>query len=109
MENILQKARQAYHPVLPMILQDLTQIAWARSEKGIENDEKIKGLFPLTFGQPFLNGQKGGARSGKPLQVGVVLSGGQAAGGHNVIIGVYDALKKLNSQARVFGFLDGPG
>ncbi len=106
--NELQKKRQAYRPVLPEILGDLHGIAWSKSQSGMSGD-KMKGMFPLTGGGPLLTGQKGGNRSGKPLQIGVVLSGGQAAGGHNVITGLFDALKQLHPQSRVFGFLDGPG
>ena len=104
----LQKARQAYHPILPHILGDLHGIAWSSSQSAI-SDDKMKSMFPTTCGGSLLQGQKGGKRSGKPLQIGVVLSGGQAAGGHNVITGLFDALKQLHPQSRVFGFLDGPG
>ena len=107
--NALQKARQAQLPTLPLLLQDVTHVALSKDENTIENNAKIDTLFPLTFGQPLLHGKKGGVRKPKPLLVGVVFSGGQASGGHNVIIGIHDALQKLDRGSRLFGFLDGPG
>jgi pyrophosphate--fructose-6-phosphate 1-phosphotransferase len=105
----LQKARLKYFPALPFLLKDLFGLNWSRTAENFKEDEKIKALFPLISGQPFLRGEKGGKRIPRPLQIGVVLSGGQAAGGHNVIIGIYDSLKWLNANSRLFGFLGGPG
>jgi diphosphate-dependent phosphofructokinase len=107
--NGLQKARQAYLPQIPLILKDLSSVALLPRQEKSRCDEKIKTLFPKTADRPVLRGKKGGARTPKPLQVGVVLSGGQAAGGHNVIIGIFDALKQMSPQCKLFGFLDGPG
>lgn len=107
--NELQKARQEHLPDLPRILNDLGHLSFKHETKKSENHEKIKALFPLTSGHDILKGQAGARRASKPLQVGVVLSGGQAAGGHNVIIGIHHALKQLNANSRLFGFLDGPG
>jgi diphosphate-dependent phosphofructokinase len=105
----LQTLRREQLPGLPLILRDLSHVEWIQGATRSKSNERIKTLFPLTQGQQVLIGQKGKKRTPKPLQVGVVLSGGQAAGGHNVIIGVHDALKELDRQSRLFGFLGGPG
>jgi diphosphate-dependent phosphofructokinase len=105
----LQRLRREHLPDLPLILKDLSQVNFTQDTKGSENNEQIKTLFPLTYGQAVLKGQKGKKRTPKPLQVGVVLSGGQAAGGHNVVIGIHDAIRRLDPRSRLFGFLDGPG
>ncbi len=107
--HALQKARQAYLPKIPHLLRDPFALHLVSSDEKCSVDEKIKGFFPLTCGQPLLKGKKGERRETKPLQIGVVLSGGQAAGGHNVIVGIYDSLKLLHPNSRLFGFLDGPG
>lgn len=107
-QNELQKARREHLPDLPLILSDLAHVSFEHETKKSENLEKIKTVFPLTFGQDVLKGKKGKKRASNPLQVGVVLSGGQAAGGHNVIIGIHNALKQLNANSVLFGFLDGP-
>ncbi|MGC2596367.1 MAG: diphosphate--fructose-6-phosphate 1-phosphotransferase [Rhabdochlamydiaceae bacterium] len=104
----LERARRESLPTLPLILRDLAHVAFAEAAEGLEYHEKIKALFSLTHGRLVLHGQKGKMRTPQPLQVGVVLSGGQAAGGHNVIIGIHDALKQLHPQSRLFGFLGGP-
>jgi pyrophosphate--fructose-6-phosphate 1-phosphotransferase len=105
----LQKARAAYHPTLPLILKELALVHLTKVYDGPQKNQEIEALFPMTYGQPLLKGQKGKARQGKPLQVGVVFSGGQAAGGNNVVSGVFDALKQLDHASKIFGFLDGPG
>ena len=107
--NALQKTRQAYLPIIPLLLRDLFDLRFCPSAEQSQVTEKIKGFFPLTSGQPVLKGEKGERRNSKPLKIGVVLSGGQAAGGHNVIVGIYDSLKLLHPNSRLFGFLDGPG
>lgn len=110
-ENIgaLQKARQTYLPAIPLILRDLLELGFACKDQKMHEDVKIKALFPLISDQPFLRGEREGTRESKPLQLGVVFSGGQAPGGHNVITGIYDSMKLLNPNSRLFGFLDGPG
>lgn len=103
------KARLSYLPPLPQILKDLLSVRFSRVDEPMPVDSNIKTLLPLTSGQPLLKGNKGEKRSSKPLQVGVVFSGGQAPGGHNVVTGLYDALKQLHPQSRLWGFLEGPG
>lgn len=108
----LQIARYSYSPKLPEILTE--DMASIRAEEGkattsAADEEKIRALFPSTFGQKeitFTSGRSS-ARSDR-LTVGVILSGGQAPGGHNVISGLYDALKKANSESTLIGFKGGP-
>jgi pyrophosphate--fructose-6-phosphate 1-phosphotransferase len=107
--DALQDVRRGQLPALPFFLKDLPHVEFIQESKDSVSDERIRLLFPLTYGHPVLKGKKGKKRTPKSLQVGVVLSGGQAAGGHNVIIGVYDALKQLDPRSRLFGFLGGPG
>ncbi len=111
--NILQKYRQEYKPLVPNILKDLFSVTLVKGaatcpEKDVE---ELKKLFPHTFGQPVIAGKVNDKKSSTShsLQVGVVFSGGQAAGGHNVICGLLDALKALNKESTLFGFLEGPG
>lgn len=105
--SLLQKLRIDYTPKLPTILQDLQNISLEKNGK-IEENPAIVQLFPFTHGQHTLKFQKGQHVSFPKLRVGVVLSGGQAPGGHNVISGLYDALKKMNNESQLFGFLNGP-
>lgn len=107
--DALQKARQAYRPILPALLKNLLEVSFVQSEEKMQEDPKVKSLFPHTSGQPLLRAKKSSKRSSKPLKVGVVLSGGQASGGHNVITGLYDALKHMHPDSKLFGFLGGPG
>jgi diphosphate-dependent phosphofructokinase len=109
--TVLQKLRQEYVPPLPSTLRAIEQVSLKRGEKtaAVKDTEALKQLFPLTFGQPLVTGERGSARTKKKLRVGVVLSGGQAAGGHNVITGLFDALKLLDPNSQLFGFLNGPG
>jgi pyrophosphate--fructose-6-phosphate 1-phosphotransferase len=103
----LQRARQAFQPILPTLLKQLSTVRFD-SEPLHLSHPKILALFPSTYAQPLLKAVQGGKRQFKPLQIGVVLSGGQAAGGHNVIAGLFDALKQFDPRSRLFGFLDGP-
>lgn len=108
----LQKARYAYQPKLPSILREkIDTIALAKGAIGVpETDqETLKSLFPHTYGLPQVNFTKGtSAKVAKKINIGVILSGGQAPGGHNVISGLFDALKNANPESRLFGFLGGP-
>jgi diphosphate-dependent phosphofructokinase len=106
--DALQKARQEYRPVLPYLLRDLCDVGFTSIKGQMQEDQRIKVLFPLTSGQPFLKAVSGMKRTSKSLQIGVVFSGGQAAGGHNVVTGIYDCIQGLHSDSRLFGFLNGP-
>lgn len=106
----LQLARLKYHPSLPKALQNIKALMATKvPDKGNKKaSSEIAGLFPLTHQFPpiaFVNGMD---QPSSPLKVGVVLSGGQAPGGHNVIAGLFDALKQLNPASSLIGFLDGP-
>ena len=105
----LQKLRQEYQPELPKILLNIDKLVVRPQEKkGDLANSKTKQL-PKISGQPLLQFiEEKNSSPHRPLRIGTVLSGGQAAGGHNVIIGLYDSLKKLNPQSQLFGFLNGP-
>ena len=108
----LQKARYSYQPKLPMILRsemsEIEAVEGAKTESAIDK-EKIQALFPTTFGQKEISFQKGKSKAEKKKHVvGVILSGGQAPGGHNVVSGLYDALKKADKDNELIGFLGGP-
>lgn len=107
----LEAARLKYIPKLPPIFKkgiSNLSISEGGKTESIADQELIQKLFPKTYGQPILTFKEGIAKSIQPHRVGVILSGGQAPGGHNVIIGIYDALKQANSKSEVYGFLDGP-
>ncbi len=110
MVSRLQEARQKYVPKLPKIFQNLHRIQFHKGEdtSAIKHIEELKKLFPLTFGRKLVHAKEGEKRTTTPLKVGVVFSGGQASGGHNVIAGLLDALLALNSQSELIGFLGGP-
>lgn len=103
----LEKHRLTYRPKRPQIFEDLTALV-ADPIETIPSNRDIQALFPKTSEQPIVRFKSGTFKSHSPLRVGVVLSGGQAAGGHNVISGLFDALKNLHPNARLFGFLSGP-
>lgn len=93
-KSALQKARAAYQPKLPIVLTGSVTAVAGRPTESVANQEEIKQLFPNTYGLPELKFEKNpNPTAGKPVNVGVILSGGQAPGGHNVICGLYDALK----------------
>lgn len=106
----LQKLRAEYKPVLPHILKNVCNVRFKKnSSTSAANDVKrIQELFPLTFGRPIVEGKEGEKRELRPLRIGVVFSGGQAAGGHNVIAGIFDAINIFSSESKIYGFLEGP-
>ncbi|MBQ8814143.1 MAG: diphosphate--fructose-6-phosphate 1-phosphotransferase [Lachnospiraceae bacterium] len=108
----LQKARYEYTPKLPGMLRngiaDICVKEGAETQS-VADQEKIKALFPNTYGKKEITFQKGQNTSeAKKQVVGVILSGGQAPGGHNVICGLYDALKATNKDNELYGFKGGP-
>ena len=109
-KSVLQEARAAYEPKLPKALRsNKIKIEFGAPTEPQTDKDKIKKLFPNTYGQPVVKVIEGedNLRT-SPIKVGVVLSGGQAPGGHNVIAGLFDALKAANKESRLFGFLKGP-
>ena len=108
----LQKARYEYQPKLPLILQnDINdiEVCFGESTQSVADQEKIKEMFPNTYGMKTISFKKGSSKAKKDSQVvGVILSGGQAPGGHNVITGLYDALKRSNKDNVLLGFKGGP-
>lgn len=108
----LQKARYQYVPKLPGMLRNgIAEIAVKEGSAttSVADQEKIKALFPNTYGEPEITFVKGENTSADKKQVvGVILSGGQAPGGHNVVCGLYDALKATNKENVLIGFKGGP-
>ena len=108
----LQKARYQYVPKLPKMLRNgISEISVLEGEEttSVADQEKIKALFPNTYGKKEITFQKGQNTSvAKKQVVGVILSGGQAPGGHNVVCGLYDALKATNPENVLYGFKKGP-
>ena len=108
----LQTARYAYAPKLPGMLRNgIADICVCEGSEtqSVADQDKIKALFPNTYGKKEITFQKGQNTSeAKKQVVGVILSGGQAPGGHNVICGLYDALKATNPENVLFGFKNGP-
>lgn len=109
MPSELQKARLHFKPKIPKLLELVSQISVTPSDEKMHALPQIEAAFPKIFQQPYLKIGAGGKGSHRPLAVGVVLSGGQAPGGHNVISGLYDTLKALNPASSLLGFLGGPG
>lgn len=104
----LQIARSSYQPKMPTALRENGHLVEGAPTQSVRDQEEIKKLFPNTYGLPTLHFVSGEKKEYAPIAVGVILSGGQAPGGHNVIAGLYDGLKKLNSKNRLYGFLGGP-
>jgi pyrophosphate--fructose-6-phosphate 1-phosphotransferase len=109
--SALQKHRAAYQPKLPKALRDGTiAVQLGAATAPATDKDEIRKAFPNTYGQPVVKLVEGnGKLKSGPLKVGVVLSGGQAPGGHNVIAGLYDAMIAANPASILYGFLKGPG
>ena len=108
-KSALQIARAAYQPKLPKALQGVVKVKEGEPTQSVDNQEEIKQLFPNTYGMPLVEFVPGDVANNQKINVGVILSGGQAPGGHNVITGLFDAIKKLNPENRLYGFILGPG
>lgn len=105
----LERFRQDFRSPLPKLLKELSNIAFLEEDLQASKDEQeIKTHFPLSFGKPLLTAKAAKAKKAEALRIGVVFSGGQAAGGHNVIAGLFDALIALHASSKLFGFLGGP-
>ena len=108
-KSALQKARAAYQPKLPKALQGAVKVKEGAATQSVGDQEEIKKLFPNTYGMPVVEFEPATEANTTKMNVGIILSGGQAPGGHNVITGLYDQIKKLNPENRLYGFILGPG
>lgn len=108
-KSALQIARSAYQPKLPQGLRGSVRIKEGEPTQSVGDQEEIKKLFPNTYGMPLVEFIPGETQTYPVTNVGVILSGGQAPGGHNVICGIFDGLKKLNPANKLYGFILGPG
>lgn len=110
LKSPLQVARASYQPKMPAALRGHVRLVEGERTESAANQAEIKELFPNTYGMPVIEFTQGkaGDIENMPMNVGVILSGGQAPGGHNVICGMFDALKRLNPESKLYGFLGGP-
>ncbi len=109
-KSALQIARAAYQPKLPLGLRGNVCIKEGEPTQSVGNQDEIKALFPNTYGMPLVEFVPSDEKKEyAPMNIGIILSGGQAPGGHNVICGLYDELKKQNPENKLYGFLMGPG
>ena len=109
-KSALQIARASYQPKLPKALRGSLKVVEGAPTQSVDDQEEILKLFPNTYGMPYLRFEETeGESMTARINAGVILSGGQAPGGHNVIAGLFDGLKKLNPENRLYGFLLGPG
>lgn len=108
--SALQKERALYQPKLPKSLRGTIQMTEGAKTQSVADQEEIAKLFPNTYGMPLIAFEEGSAKKDfTPVNVGVILSGGQAPGGHNVISGIFDGIKRIHPHSKLFGFLGGPG
>ena len=105
----LQIERSNYAPKVPATIAAATCLVEGKATESVADQADIKKLFPNTYGMPIVTFEKGNAiAKSEPFNVGVILSGGQAPGGHNVISGIFDGIKALNKDSKLYGFLGGP-
>lgn len=108
--SALEKERAKYQPKLPKSLTGAVKLVEGAKTKSAADNEEIGKLFPNTYGMPLITFDAATEADKKaPVNVGVILSGGQAPGGHNVISGIFDGIKKINPESKLYGFLGGPG
>ncbi|MDR3194133.1 MAG: diphosphate--fructose-6-phosphate 1-phosphotransferase [Tannerella sp.] len=109
-KSALQIARAAYQPKVPAALKGAVKAVEGESTRSVADRNEIKNLFPNTYGMPVITFEPSDGKVSLPaIRVGVILSGGQAPGGHNVIAGLFDGLKAVNPDSRLYGFILGPG
>ena len=109
-KSALQIARAAYQPKLPKALRGALKAVEGAPTHSVADQEEVKKLFPNTYGMPSLKFEPTeGQMDTAIMNIGVILSGGQAPGGHNVISGLFDGIKKLNPENKLYGFILGPG
>ncbi len=107
--SALQKERAKYQPKLPKALKGNVKLVEGKATESVDDQDAIKELFPNTYGLPLVTFESSDSEvESKNINVGVILSGGQAPGGHNVISGLFDGLKAIHPENKLFGFLGGP-
>ena len=107
--SALQKARSSYQPKLPKGLRGNVDIIEGAPTESVGDQAEIKRLLPHTYGMPLVEfAPAKEVKEYAPINVGIILSGGQAPGGHNVICGLFDEMKKQNPKSKLYGFLMGP-
>src|SRR5665648_32122 len=108
--SALQSERAKYQPKLPISLKSTIKLVEGEKTQSIADQVDIKKLFPNTYGMPIITFEAGiGKKQYQAVNVGVILSGGQAPGGHNTISGIFDGIKNINPDSKLFGFQGGPG
>ncbi len=109
-KSALQRVRAEYQPKLPETLKGAVKLKFGEPTESVADQEEIKSRFPHTYGMPVVEFERdeNPTRVEEPFNVGIILSGGQAPGGHNVVSGIFDGLKSLNKENRLYGFLMGP-
>ena len=109
-KSAFQRVRAEYQPKLPATLQGPVKIKIGEPTQSVDDQDQIKALFPNTYGLPVVEFERdeNPERVEEPFNVGIILSGGQAPGGHNVVSGIFDGIKSLNKECRLYGFLMGP-
>ncbi len=108
LKSPLQIARSSYQPKMPVALNGYVRLVEGEKTQSVADQQMISELFPNTYGMPIIRMVPGEKVELPQMNVGVILSGGQAPGGHNVICGLFDGLKKLNPENKLYGFLGGP-
>ena len=109
-KSALQIARSNYVPKMPVGLNGNIKIVEGAATESVADQQEIAKLFPHTYGLPVVKFEQTSEDTGesKPVNVGVILSGGQAPGGHNVIAGIFDGIKGLHHDSKLYGFILGP-
>jgi len=108
--SALQAERAKYQPKLPNSLKSTVKLVEGAKTQSVADQDEIKKLFPNTYGMPLITFNESTEKIQYPaVNVGVILSGGQAPGGHNVISGIFDGIKNINPESKLYGFLGGPG
>ncbi len=106
--SALQRARSTYQPKLPRALHGPVAVVEGAPTQSVGDQREIQAMFPNTYGMPIITFEGSTAQAIAPFNVGIILSGGQAPGGHNVISGLYDGVKSINMSSKLYGFLMGP-
>ncbi len=107
-KSTLEAARLQHQAKLPNALTGSVSVKAGENTSSVANQADIQKLFPNTYGMPIVEFVSGEAKNYGAINIGVILSGGQAPGGHNVICGLYDGLKAMNPNSNLYGFLGGP-